>query len=163
VRGRDLAADALPDQVLREGIQHRLEVAVAGQLVGEVVALQLEEIGDVAVVRHRHAHREVEPERLHVGVLAAAHRGVAHVANGHVAAQAAHVLEFEHLAHEAEALLRLELLAEGDDASGVLAAVLDCDEASENVTEDIAAFGAEDRDEAAHGVELPARTGRRGR
>jgi hypothetical protein len=77
-------------QRVGEHVEHDLEVAVAAEMdvaLAEVGALQLVEIGDVAVVRHRRADRVVEPERLHVGVLAEADRGVAHVGDREVAAQ----------------------------------------------------------------------------
>ena len=66
------------------------------------------------------------------------------------AAQAVEVLLLEHLAHEAEALLGLELVVEAHDAGGVLAAVLDRQQTRQHVLQDVGPGRAEDRDEAAH-------------
>ncbi len=75
------------------------------------------------------------------------------MADAHVAAQLFHVPLLEHVAHQAAALA-LEQLAVlgGDDAGGVLAAVL---EDRERVVEAVIdGFRADDADDAAHGVRL---------
>ena len=80
--------DRMPDaahQGVCKHIENDFEVAVAAEVnlaVAEVGALELVEIGDVAVVRHRDADRIVEPERLHVGAFPQADRGIANVTDG---------------------------------------------------------------------------------
>jgi hypothetical protein len=139
VLGNDRVALAA-QQAVRKHVEHGFEVAVAGEAnvaAGEVVLLEFMEVGDVAVVRHRDADGEVDPERLHVADFVLADRRVAHMANRHRAGQPRQVLVFEHFAHEAEPLLSPELLVEAHDARSVLAAVLDRQETGQDVLENV--------------------------
>ena len=91
------------------------------------VAPQRQRVGQVAVVGDREAAGvEVGEQRLHVAQDGVAGGGVAVVAERDVALEAAdHVGLVEVVADEAEAALGMEVAAvEGDDAGGLLAAML---------------------------------------
>lgn len=118
----------LLDQVGQNlAIGRRLEEAA---LVLKVVAQEFR-IDDVPVVRHGEIARIVtEKERLHVLDAAASGRRVAHVADGHVAAQRSELLLVEDLGNQAVALDAAErAVVHGHDSGALLSAMLQCVEA----------------------------------
>ena len=96
------------------------------QVLAEQLALELLGVGEVAVVPEHDAERRIDVERLRLGgVLGGTGGGIATVGDADVAHEGAHVAGAEHVAHQAAALVHVErAFVGGDDAGGVLAAVL---------------------------------------
>jgi hypothetical protein len=159
-RGEDvLGAHASTLHGLGQGVgedeEHGLQVAVAGHgdpARLEIVVLDLLEVRHIAVVRHGDSDGKLEPEGLRVELVPGADGRVADVTDPHMPAQPGQVLFVEDLAHEAAPLLRAELLAEGHDARGVLTAVLNREEARQQVRDDIFPVATQGCNESAHGV-----------
>ena len=124
--------EALDDAAaLRAGHQVQDDLGVGGRLAdgagGDQLAPQRQRVGEVAVVGDGEAAGvEVGEQRLHVAQDGVAGGGVAVVAEGDVALEAADDVGLvEVVADEAEAALGMEMVAvEGDDAGGLLAAML---------------------------------------
>ena len=90
-------------------------------------AAQRQPVGEIAVVADREtAGIEFGEQRLHVAQDGGAGRGIADMADGHDAGQALdHLAAGEGIADEAEAAFGVKAAAvEGDDAGGLLAAML---------------------------------------
>ena len=119
-----VVARLLLDQVGQDlAVGGRLEEAA---LVLEVLAQQVR-IDDVAVVRQGEVTRIVaEEERLHVLDAAASGRRVAHVADGHAAAERRELRLVEHLGHQTAPLDAAQpaVVTHGHDAGPLLPAVL---------------------------------------
>ena len=106
------------------GVARRVHVPAVDveQVVGELTRVR-----EVAVVHEDDAVGRVDVERLRLLLAGCgALRGVAHVAEAHLAEQRAHVAGAERLAHLALGLVDVEdaVALGGGDARGVLAAVL---------------------------------------
>ena len=115
-------------QFVREDVEQHLGVAT-GVEMAEVVAREfvgeLRGVGQVAIVGDDEAVGRVDVERLRLGAGAGAGGGVAHVADGDVAAQLGHAAVVKDVAHESVFLAQVEpaFFARGDPR-GVLPAVL---------------------------------------
>ena len=118
----------------RQHVQQHFAVGVGvdvAKIELEELALQLFAVGQVAVVAERHAERRIDVERLRLGIgIRGAGGGIAAMADAGGAHEVAHVAGTEHVLHESRSLVHVEnrTLA-GDDARGVLAAVLQQQEA----------------------------------
>ena len=118
-----------PLELQRQHVEQHLGIGVGvdvAEIELEELALQRLAVGQVAVVRERDAERRVDVERLRLELRGRAARGrIAAVADADVAEEVAHVARAEHVAHVAARLVHVERRAVvGDDAGGVLAAVL---------------------------------------
>ena len=129
-RGRiELQAGARELQFVREHVEQHFGVGRGVDVPAvdaEHLVLQLQPVRQVAVVREDDAERRVHVERLRFFL---ARRGtgrrIAHLADAHVARQAAHVARAEHVAHHAVGLVHVEIVAvRRGDAGGVLTAML---------------------------------------
>jgi len=136
-----------------EGVQDDFNVArtvEARAALLEVLLVQLDEVRDIAVVRHGDTDREGQVERLRVVLAAASDGGIAHMPHAEVAAQARHVLLVEDLEHQPESLLHVKRVGEGGDPRRVLPTVLHREESLVDFARDVDAVGPVDADEAAH-------------
>ena len=150
--GERLLALGLLD-LLGEDVKDRLEITIRREthlLAREILALEIEKVGDVPVVGHRDARREDHMERLDVLGDTRADGGIAHVADPELPLQAADVFSVEDVAHEPLAALHMERLGHRDDPRRVLAAVLDREQCVVNICEDVSSVGRVDPDEATH-------------
>ena len=95
-------------------------------VLAEQLALELLRVGEVAVVPEHDAEGRVDVQRLRLGrVLGGTGGRVAAVGDAGVAHERAHVAGAEDVAHEPAALVHVErAFVGGDDAGGILAAVL---------------------------------------
>ena len=150
-RGRDglgqrrrVAAEQRGDHL---GVGRRAEPNAGGE---ELVA-QRRRVDEVAVVRERDgARRAVVHERLRVRPVRAAGRRVARVADRDLAGQRRELLLVEHLRDEPHLAERRDAAAVGDrDPGGLLAAVLEREQAEVREPRDVALVRA-DAEDAAH-------------
>ena len=127
LRERVPARNAL--QLMRQHAQQHLGIAAGvgvAVIGGKQLGLERRRVGEIAVVHQHDAKRRARIERLRlffaVGV---ARRGVAHLAQPHVAGQRAHVAGAKHIAHHAARLVHEKAaLVLGGDARRVLPPVL---------------------------------------
>jgi hypothetical protein len=127
-----------------------LKIALA-EVELEELALQRLAVGEVAVVRQRDAERRVDVEGLRLELRHGRPRGrVATVADADRAREVAHVPGAKDVADVAAALVHVEHRAlAGDDAGGVLAAVL---QQQQRVVEQLVDGRVSgDADDSAHG------------
>ncbi|MFM2065281.1 MAG: hypothetical protein RLZZ584_190 [Pseudomonadota bacterium] len=116
-------------QLVGQDVDQHLGVALGVEMAtvhAEQLGLERLGVGDVAVVHQHQAEGRVDVEGLGLFLaVGVARRGVAHLAQADIARQRAHVAGAEDVAHHAARLVHEELgAARGDDAGGVLAAVL---------------------------------------
>ena len=132
------------EQHLGVGVGAEVPAVFARQQIGKFVVIR-----EVAVMCQADAVGRVDVERLRLGGFRATGRRVANVTDTHVARQTQHVARVEHVTHEAvgPALLQA-LLAPGDDARGILTAVLHHRQAV--VERLVDGIPANDSDNAAH-------------
>ncbi len=119
---------ALGLQLVRQDVEQDLRVRLGidmAQVLGVKVSLELLGVGQVAVVGEHNAVGRVDVEGLGLCGVGGARGGVAHMPEPHVAPQLNHVTGAEYVPRQTVVLAQVKLLTlAGDDASGILAAVL---------------------------------------
>ena len=118
----------------RQHVEQHLGIRVGvdvAEIELEELALQRLAVRQVAVVRERDAERRIDVERLRFELRRCAAGGrIAAVADAEIADEVAHVARAEDVAYVAARLVQVERVAVArDDARGVLAAVLQQQEA----------------------------------
>ena len=128
------------------------------QVGAEQFVLELDGVGQVAVMGQGDTERRVDVERLRLGGIGTAGGRITDMADPDIAGQVAHVAGADHIADQAVVLAQ-EQAAEvaGDDARRILAAMLQYGETVEKALVDRAT--SRDTDNSAH-LSPPARAGR---
>ena len=123
VQREPVLARQLAREEIEEDLGVRLRVHVP-QLVAEHLLAELPGVDQVAVVRERDAVRRVDVEGLRLRRRLAPRRRVADVADADPAPERLHVVGLEDVAHQPVGLALVDREVAGEDARGVLPAVL---------------------------------------